>query len=237
MAGGGPFSAGWLVLRLHRHYVVGAAARWAHGRLLDVGCGAQPLRRELAAHARRVVGMERDRERYAATAPQVWGSALALPFAADSFDTVYASQVLEHVPEPGLMVSELSRVLRPGGHLILTAPLMWGIHEQPEDYFRFTRYGLQHLAGRAGLETLEVRAMAGFWVTTGARTAAYLQRYRSRWPGVVVVVGPLIAAVQLAALLLDRLNRVESETWNYLLVARRPTGPGSPGLHAEDRSC
>ncbi|MEW6754686.1 MAG: class I SAM-dependent methyltransferase [Candidatus Latescibacterota bacterium] len=222
MAGAGAFSAGWLVGRLHRRQVAEAAGRWARGRLLDVGCGSQPLRHALLRHARGVVGLEHDRRRYRAAPPQVWGSALALPFADSSFDTVYASQVLEHVPEPAELLAEAGRVLRPGGHLILTAPHIWGIHEEPEDYFRFTRYGLHHLACRAGLETLEVRAMGGFWVTVGARLASYLGRWRRG--GLVVLVRPLIALVQLAALLLDRLDRVEGDTWNYLLVARRPGG-------------
>ena len=73
-----------------------------------------------------------------------------LPFGDRSFETVFSSQVLEHVPEPWRMVEDMARVLKPGGHLILTAPHIWGLHEVPHDYFRFTSYGLQHLARRAG---------------------------------------------------------------------------------------
>ena len=143
-----------------------------------------------------------------------------MPFHSDIFDTVAASQVLEHVPEPGLMMGEMARVLAPGGRLIVTAPHIWGIHEEPADYYRFTGYGLTHLARSAGLEVLEVRALAGYWVTAGARFCYYLQRF-DRW-GLGLLVRPLYAIVQLVALGLDRLHRVEGDTWNFLLVAEKP---------------
>jgi len=117
-------------------------------------------------------------------------------------------------------VAEIARVLRPGGCLILTAPHIWGIHEEPRDYFRFTGYGLAHLARRAGLEPLSVRPMAGYWVTTGARFCHYLQQFAKVGP--TFAVRPLYAAVQILALVFDRLHRVESDAWNFIMVARKP---------------
>ena len=111
-------------------------------------------------------------------------------------------------------------MLKPGGHLLLSAPHIWGLHEIPHDYFRFTCYGLQHLAERAGLEVLEVRPMAGYWVTAGARFCYYLRRFQRRLFG--PLMGPVYALIQCTAWALDRLHRVDSDTWNYLLVARRP---------------
>jgi len=100
---------------------------------------------------------------------------------------------------------------------------MWGLHEEPADYYRFTCFGLAHLARAAGLTVLETRALAGYWVTAGARFCYYLQHFDRC--GLQVVVRPLYALVQLLALGLDRLHRVEGDTWNYLLVAGKP-GPG-----------
>jgi SAM-dependent methyltransferase len=215
-----PFSLNWLVLRLSRKWIARALAQHGKGRLLDVGCGARPYRTEQDECARSSIGLEQDRGRYAAAPPQVWGSALMLPFRSASFDTVFSSQVLEHVPEPGQMVTEIARVLRSGGSLILTAPHIWGIHEEPEDYFRFTRYGLEHLARRAGMEPLWTQAMAGYWVTAGARFCHYLTRF-GRGP-LRLVLKLLYCVVQLAALALDRIHCVESDTWNYVMVARKP---------------
>lgn len=213
------FAVNWLVLRLNRQQVAAAAAGHARGWLLDVGCGERPYARELGAYASRCIGLEHDRRRYLRTPPEVWGSALALPFGDQRFDTVFSAQVLEHVPEPARMMAELGRVLKPGGCLILTAPHIWGIHEAPEDYYRFTGYGLAYLARQAGLAPLDVRPMAGYWVTAGTRFCYYLQHFEKI--GMAIVLKPLYALVQLAALLLDRLHRVESDAWNFILVARK----------------
>jgi len=215
-----PFAVDWLVLYLCRRWVGWALAQYGRGVLLDVGCGAQPYRALQAQRATRCFGLECNRQRYRDTPPAVWGSALALPFADGSFDTVFSSQVLEHVPEPERMLAEMTRVLRPGGCLIVTAPHMWGVHEEPHDYFRFTRFGLESLARRAGAEPVCVQAMAGYWVTAGALFCRYIDRLR-RW-ALAPVVAAVCAPVQLLCLLLDRLHRVEGDTWNYLLVARKP---------------
>lgn len=213
-------SVNWLVLRLHREHLARAIGAHAAGRLLDVGCGRQPYVSLLKEQVRQYIGIEVDRQRYVATPPQVWGSGLCLPFRDRSFETVLCAQVLEHVPEPARMLEEISRVLRPGGHLILTAPHIWGIHEEPHDYFRFTGYGLAYLARRAGMEAVRVQPLAGYWVTAGARLCYYLQHFEK--PGLGLLVRLFYALVQSAAWGLDRLHRVESDAWNFLLVARRP---------------
>ena len=212
----GLFCANWLGERINRAYVQEAAGRYGRGRVLDAGCGRRPYAEFYSDYT----GLEFDRTRYADAPADVWGSGMELPFRDKAFATVFSSQVLEHVPEPWRMVAEMARVLEPGGHLILTAPHIWGLHEVPQDYFRFTCYGLEHLARRAGLQPIEVRPMAGYWVTAGVRFCYYL-RYFERGP-LKPVVRVMFALIQLMAWGLDRLHRVESDAWNYLLVARRP---------------
>jgi len=214
-----PGSANWLVEKLNREHIAAAANAHARGRLLDVGCGQRPHSDLLEAHAESYTSLEYDRQRYAAAPPDVWGCVQDLPFESATFDTVFSAQVLEHVPEPGQMFGEMSRVLKPGGHLILTAPHIWGIHEEPHDYFRFTQYGLVHLAQRAGLEPLSVQPMAGYWVTAGVRFCYYLQQFEKI--GLAFLLRPVYALVQILAWMLDRVHCIESDAWNFLVVARK----------------
>jgi ubiquinone/menaquinone biosynthesis C-methylase UbiE len=72
---------------------------------------------------------------------------LALEFGDDSFDFVFADQVLEHVEgDPQLAIDETWRVLKPGGIAVHTTCLMMPVHGAPNDYWRFTPYGLELLA-------------------------------------------------------------------------------------------
>ena len=74
-----------------------------------------------------------------------------LPFGDNSFDIITMTEVLEHLHHPGRALSEITRVLRPGGRLLITFPFMWGLHELPNDYFRFTEFGFSALCKDAGL--------------------------------------------------------------------------------------
>jgi SAM-dependent methyltransferase len=215
-----PFSVNWLVHRLCRQHLHRALVDFAHGRLLDVGCGRKPYLELQQGSAASCIGVDYDRCRYRDTPPQIWAS-LELPFRDESFETVFCAQVLEHTSEPGEMLREMGRVLKPRGHLILSAPHIWGIHEEPHDYFRFTNFGLKHLAGKAGLDTVKVEAMAGYWVTAGTRFCYYLEQFEKL--GMKPVLLPLYAVVQILAAVLDRIHRVENDCWNFLLVARKPS--------------
>jgi SAM-dependent methyltransferase len=239
-----PFHVNWLVERLHADAVTESVVAHAHGRLLDVGCGRGPFAQLLAAQSSRAFGVEVDRARYGRTGtesgerlvaetapdddapqPDAWANGLQLPFADASFDTVVSFQVLEHVPEPAVLMAEMARVLTPGGTLILTAPHIWGIHEEPHDYYRFTPYGLRYLAESAGMRVEEVSPLAGYWVTHAARFCHYLQQFEKI--GLHPLTRPLMAISQLSCWLLDRIHTVHSDAWNHLMIARCLDARGS----------
>lgn len=84
----------------------------------------------------------------------------SMPHIADaSFDCVFCSGVLEHVDDVGAAVSELTRVLKPGGVLLLGLPFRQSIHLAPHDYWRFTEFGIRVMLGRAGYAIEELCAI------------------------------------------------------------------------------
>jgi SAM-dependent methyltransferase len=91
----------------------------------------------------------------------------SLPFQDNLFDTILCIDVIEHVPDPYLMVSEMARVLKPGGNLILSTPFFFYLHESPNDFMRFSRFGLTNLIEKYNMEVLEVRPTAGIISTLG----------------------------------------------------------------------
>ena len=114
--------------------------------VLDVGCGNKP-------YADLFEGCTYIGANFTAVdaKPDVVADAMRLPIGSKTVDLVFCSQVLEHVPRPWQLIEECHRVLRPHGWLILSAPFYWPLHEEPHDYFRFTRYGLEILLVNAGV--------------------------------------------------------------------------------------
>jgi SAM-dependent methyltransferase len=78
-----------------------------------------------------------------------------LEFENNSFDLVVMMEVLEHVKEPHIAISEIYRVLAHNGKLILSTPFILGIHDEPHDFYRFTKYGLEYLLNDFNIEIEE----------------------------------------------------------------------------------
>jgi SAM-dependent methyltransferase len=119
------------------------------GEVLDVGCGRKPYRH--LTRATRYVGVDIDTPATRAlAAADHYYDGRTLPFADASFDAVLCSQVLEHVFTPAEFLREIHRVLRPGGVLLLATPFVWDEHEQPQDFGRYSSFGLKDLTQRCG---------------------------------------------------------------------------------------
>lgn len=127
------------------------------GLVLDAGAGRGAYRDMLLRYADEYVGIDVG----ASSATGVVGDAQRLPFADDSFDTVFCSQVLEHVPEPWLALAEFRRVLKPGGALILSVPHLSWLHNEPFDFYRYTRHGVNFLLNRAGFAAATIDPAGG----------------------------------------------------------------------------
>jgi 2-polyprenyl-3-methyl-5-hydroxy-6-metoxy-1,4-benzoquinol methylase len=125
--------------RRSRSYNPSVAARYeivrrrvvAARRVLDVGCGDGYLMGRVQPQTAYLVGVDSE---FSATSLSremladrdycdvVTASSYELPFPADGFDRVLLTDVIEHLEEPTLCLSEVSRVLAPGGTMVLTTP-------------------------------------------------------------------------------------------------------------------
>lgn len=91
-------------------------------------------------------------------------SAYEIPEEDSSFDYVFCTQVLEHLEFPERAFSEFNRLLKLGGKLILTAPLGFGEHQAPFDFFRYTRGGLRSLGERYGFRLVSIEPHGGIFI-------------------------------------------------------------------------
>jgi len=101
------------------------------------------------------------------------GSLEAAAFKSESFDAILCTQVLEHVPEPEIVLKELFRVLRVDGTLLLTAPQEWYLHQPPHDYYRYTKYGLEYVLGKAGFTVEKIEPLGGYFLLMSHRIGLF----------------------------------------------------------------
>ena len=192
--------------------------------VLDVWCGTQPYRDLLPPHLRYVSLDVTDEF----GAPDVLSDEF-LPFPDDSFDLVLSTEAFYYHPDPEHAVRELRRVLRPGGTVVLTVPLVWEYDRRIVE----RRYTGPHLAqlfeGWDGVQVWENGGYAVAWATLTGRIISRLQWVlpaRARR-----LLAPLLPAVYVAMnVLATGLAKGEARWYHgpyvlpmgLLLTARRP---------------
>ena len=213
----------WLI----HHQVIAALLRarpHARGLLLDVGCGDKPFARWFEGHVTRYLGTDLASSRYLGDGrPEVFARGERLPFRDGSVDTVLGLSMLDHFPEPGPLLAEAHRVLRPGGMLILEFPQMVPLHDEPHDYLRYTRCGAVWHLERAGFEPVDLIPVGGLPARVGLTMIAALNRL-NRGPTRILTELPvrsLYVVLQLLFAGLDRLLFDPREVVAHLAVARR----------------
>jgi len=135
----------------------------ARGRLVDLGCGNAPFTGIYSSLVTKFVWADWPNSPHQLFELDVETdlNRPPLPFEDAAFDTILLSDVLEHIAEPDLLFAELARVLSPGGRLIVGVPFCYAIHEQPYDFYRYTRYKLQHFGEKHGLSVVELHEIGG----------------------------------------------------------------------------
>ena len=148
----------------------------------------------------------------------VVGDLSMLPFRDGTFDACLSVVTLEHVKDPALVVREMARSLAPGGRLLLIVPFEWEEHQQPHDYFRFTRFSLAYLLQQGGFETVEIRPVGGFFRMLARRMLYALQFF----PGPAIFIGAIFFVPPALLLpLLEPLDRRQNFTLGYICSARK----------------
>jgi SAM-dependent methyltransferase len=221
---------------LHPRYLSNRAIRHslkclapqAYGRMLDIGCGYKPYRSLFAPYVSEHIGVDIPVTIHGTDYLDIGGTALALPVAAASYDTVLATEVMEHVPDPHRMLAEIHRVLRPSGRLILSVPLHEPLHELPYDYYRYTHMALQYLIEESGFAIKQIERRGGPLMVVCHLFCSFLyRRYGlvdfpddlrirpiSGW-----LVITLIILLQLLVRWIDPIVRDDHDTLGYVVFA------------------
>lgn len=226
-------------LRNRDRWVAAQAARLPAGaRVLDAGAGSSPYR-ALFAHCRyetqdfsQLQGAQLRHGGYGAI--DYVCDITAIPVPDETFDAVLCTEVLEHHPEPIKVVHELARVLKPGGTLLLTAPLGSGIHQEPYHFYGgYTPYWYERFLQDAGFEALAIAGNGGTLRHFSQEAIRFAQMTRPFgglvpanvslvWaPFWLLLLPVLVLAIPLAAKALDRFDEEQRFTVGYHVRAQR----------------
>lgn len=175
--------------------------------VIDIGCGQKPYTDVFTGA--RYVGLKYGTEK---ASPDIVGDAQRLPLMNNCADIVFSTQVIEHVPHPEKLIRESFRILKPKGILLLTGPFYWPLHEKPYDFYRFTRYGFEHLLTSAGYEVISMQGDAGAVTQAAVAVIEVL-------PRLLLILVPVI---NLLTPLLQQFSANEKSTLNYIALARKP---------------
>jgi len=135
---------------------ISALADRVTGRVLDVGCGQKPY----AALFRfsQYIGLELDSpENRRTKKADYFYDGTRFPFQGCEFDSIVVNEVFEHVFNPTDFLREIHRVLKTNGTLLMTVPFVWDEHEQPNDFARYSSFGLKSIVERNGFKVIEYR--------------------------------------------------------------------------------
>ncbi len=204
------------------------ASRDGKGVVLDAGAGEGRFRRFFEGRRYFAVDSAAGDPSWDYTRLDVVGDLGELPFRSEAVDLVVNTQVLEHVEDPARVLRELWRVLRVGGRLYMTAPQGWHEHQQPRDFYRFTRFSLGRLLEEAGFSVVEIEPMGGFFYYLGQRMTyvpkVLFQRRRSLirlplFPIELFSLGVCCLLAPLACYYLDRFDTKREFTLCYRVRA------------------
>lgn len=213
-----------------RHAIRQFAPR-AQGTLLDIGCGRKPYQQLFAAYVTHYLGIDWIASMHGLQNVDIVGTTLQLPIADNHIDTVLATEVMEHVPQPEQMLAEIYRVLRPGGIVILSVPLHEPLHELPYDYYRYTDGGLRFLLTQQGLYVHDIKQRSGTIAVCCYLLCAFLYRkygstgYPQRMKikpvrGVLIVL--ICFFIQILATIFDQLFYDDFDTLGFVVLAEKP---------------
>jgi SAM-dependent methyltransferase len=136
--------------------------KYASGHLLDLGCGKVPLYASYKDYVSKVTCVDWENSYHKNEFLDLSADLNEkLPFDSEQFDTVILSDVMEHIREPRILWEEIFRILKKDGILIMNVPFFYWLHEEPFDYYRYTKHNLVYVSQTVGFELISIESIGG----------------------------------------------------------------------------
>jgi SAM-dependent methyltransferase len=151
-----------------------------NGMLLDIGCGKMPYKNYILKNSniKQYIGLDIESALVydAQVKPDYTWNGEKMPFENDSFECAFGTEVLEHCPEPEIVLKEVLRVLQPDGVFFFTVPFLWNLHEVPHDEYRYTPFSLERHLRNSGFKEIEIKATGGWHASMAQMLGLWVRR-------------------------------------------------------------
>jgi SAM-dependent methyltransferase len=191
--------------------------KYYYGSLIDIGCGNKPYEAYFK-NINRYIGIDLKRNKN--TENYIICDINKIPCKNESFEIAICNQVIEHVPNPKVVLNEIWRVLKNDGTLIFSAPQMGRLHGEPYDFYRFTKWGLKYLLESERFKIIELNSHGGFFRAIGSHLSFFLIENFGKcgkWKKIIQVL--LILPINFIFTFLDRIKLWNLDTLGYNIIA------------------
>lgn len=191
------------------------------GTILDIGSGKY-LRYKSLFNYEKYITFDNDPKNN----PDIMGSAEFIDLPENSIDNIVCTQMLGDIKNPTLVIKEFYKILKRGGFVLLTESLLNEIHDEPNDYWRFTEYGLKYLFESNGFKIVDISRRGGFYVSRAQLFIRYLiDRFDLYNKNIFTfILGPIIKIYGKSMMFLDKIDRTKANkkhTLGWCVLAKK----------------
>lgn len=199
--------------------------KYCKGKVVDVGAGHGKYKGLISKFCDSYTSVDNISSAYQfdekSEKPDVISDVLNMPFKDGEFDTAICTEVLEHVEDPFKLTKELSRILKPGGYVIFSSNWVAPYHQEPKDYWRFSRDAYQLLCERNGLKIAEIYTKGGLFSLILYFVNRNIDLNTKKIKKVRVALGRINMVFEKIAEKMDKLYKTK-DTIGHLVIAKKP---------------
>jgi SAM-dependent methyltransferase len=199
------------------------------GVLLDFGCGRKPYQNLFNVQKYIGIDIEQSGHLHELSQIDVYYDGKHIPFENEYFDSVFCSEVLEHVFNIDEILAEINRVMKPEAMFLFTVPFIWGEHEKPYDFGRYTSFGIHYIMKKHGFEVQQLGKTCHFAEVIVQLCTLYIYslfQTKSRYLNTIFTV-IFISPINLIGLIIAWLLPKNYDLYHNNIVLAKKVGPST----------